>query len=127
MKKLIVLILVLALLIPSAVFAADGDSPFFGKWSGVEHHAITHFNNILHFMEITKYKTCEYFVFNLFSGGGMGQGKLDSTEIYSGKWEIVDDHLRIPTSAITFVEVFYDPETDTLYTDDPKVTYVRLP
>lgn len=126
MKKAFLLILVVSVLLTSGAFAADGNSPFYGRWAGSEIHSIMHYDAILHYMRITKYTTSEYFVFNLYEGGGFGQGKLDNMEVYSGKWEIVDDHIRVPTSAITYVDVYYDSETDTLYTKDPKVIYVRL-
>jgi len=128
MKKLITITLILALLLPTTVsFAADGDSPYFGKWAGIEHHSFSRYHTILHHIELSKYTTSEYFVFMLSEGGGFGQGSIQESEIYSDHWEIVEDHLRIPTSPITYVDVYYDAETDTLYTEDPKVTYVRLP
>lgn len=128
MKKLIIISLIFALILPAAAFAADGNSPFFGEWAGSEHHATMHYGSIIHYIEITKYTTSSYFVFNLHSGGGITRASIDeSSEAYASNWEIVDDHIRVNTSAITYVDLFYDAETDTLYTKDPKVTYVRLP
>ena len=120
MKRFVCLLLVFVLC-PLFAIAADGNSPFFGRWAGYEHHAIARYHTTLHHLEINKYGASYYFVFNLF------EDKLDSVENYDGSWEIVDTHLRIPTSPITFIEVFYDPDTDTLYCEDPKCTYVRLP
>jgi hypothetical protein len=39
----------------------------------------------------------------------------------------VDDHIRIPTSGISYIDLYYDKDTDTLYCKDPKVTFVRIP
>ena len=127
MKKLITIILALALIVPAISLAADGDSPFFGKWAGLEHHAIMHYGAILHYVEIDKNSPSEYFVFNLITGGGLGRAKIDSSEMYSSKWKVVDDHIRVKTSEITYVDFFYDEESDTIYTKNPKVTYMRLP
>lgn len=127
MKKLITVILILALILPAAALAADGDSPFFGKWVGEEHHAIKHYDTTLHYIWIHQNGPCSYIVFKFFHGGGMMSPKSEEPEMYAGSWKIVDDHLSIPTSPITFVEVYYDAETDTLRTEDPSVTYVRIP
>ena len=127
MKKLIIVLIAVVLLLPAAASALDGDSPYFGKWAGEEHHAIKHYSTILHYINITRYKTCEYFVFNIMErGGGFSSASAEYT-VYSDHWQIADDHLRIPTSAISYIDVYYDPETDTLSTKNPAVTYVRLP
>ena len=58
----------------------------------------------------------------------MSQGKISDSEIYSGHWEIIDDHLSIPTSGIESIEVFYDKKTDTLNMKEwPYLTFVRIP
>lgn len=128
MKKLITIILILALLLPAAAGAVTGDSPFFGKWIGQKHGSTANYSAILYYLAITRYTTCEYFTLYLQEGGGVTQGKIAKEETYSEHWEIVDDHLKIPTSAITYIEVYYDKDTDTLYTKEwPKVTFVRIP
>ena len=61
-------------------------------------------------------------------GGGFGQGKISDQEIFSDHWEIVDDHLRIPTSGISYIEVYYDKDEDVLFMKDwPNITFVRIP
>ena len=128
MKKLLALILIIALAVPAVAGAVPGDSPFFGKWIGQKHGSTANYSTILYYMEITKYTTSEYFVFYLHTGGGAGIGKISDQEIYSDHWEIIDDHINVPTSGITSIEVFYDKDTDTLYTKEwPKVTFVRIP
>jgi len=128
MKKLITLFLILALILPAAAGAVDGDSPYFGQWIGQKNGSTGKYSTILYYLELTKYKTSEYFVFYLHTGGGFGTGKISDQEIYSDHWEIADDHLRIPTSPISYIEVYYDKDTDTLYTTEwPKITFVRIP
>ena len=127
MRKLIACVLLLALLLPSAVFALDGNSPFFGNWVGEEHHKIKHYDIVLHYIWIHENTPCSYMVFQIFYGGMLSRPKLEDPEMYTGNWEIEDDHLRIPTSGISYIDVYYDKDTDTLYTEDPKVTYVRIP
>lgn len=128
MKKLLSLFLALAFLIPSAACAYTGDSPYFGKWIAQKHGSTANYSAILYYLTITQYKTTEYFELYLHHGGGAGHGKISNSYVYSGAWEIVDDHLRIPTSGIESIEVFYDAESDTLYTTSwPKLTFVRIP
>lgn len=53
---------------------------------------------------------------------------IEKQEMYDGHWEIVDDHLRIPTSEISYIDVYYDKESDTLYTTEwPVLTFVKIP
>ena len=128
MKKLLALILIVFLAVPAVAGAAAWNSPFYGKWIGQKHGSTANYSTILYYMEITKYTTSEYFVFYLHTGGGFGTGKISDQEIYSDHWEIVDDHISVPTSGISSIEVYYDKETDTLYTKEwPKVTFVRIP
>ena len=128
MKKLIIIAMILALLLPAAAGAVTGNSPYFGKWIAQKHGSTANYSSILYYLVITKYTTSEYFVFCLHEGGGFGQGSISDQEIYSGNWEIVDDHISIPTSPISCIEVYYDSETDTLYTKEwPKLTFVRIP
>ena len=127
MKKLILFALVVALLLPASALALDGNSPFFGKWTGEEHHAVKHYDTTLHFVNIHKNGPSVYMVFYLNHGGPITRPGMGDPEMYGGSWSVVDDHVRVPTSPITYVDFYYDPETDTLYTEDPKVTYVRLP
>ena len=129
MKKCLLLLLVLVLLIPSAASAFTGDSPFFGKWIAQKHGSTANYSAILYYLTITQYKTTDYFEFYLHHGGAaVGQGKISNSYVYSGAWEIVDDHLKIPTSGIEYIEVYYDAESDTLYTTSwPKLTFVRIP
>lgn len=37
MKKLITIILLLALIVPAAALAVTGDSPYFGRWIAQKH------------------------------------------------------------------------------------------
>ena len=128
MKRLLAVTLILALLLPVAAASAIGDSPYFGTWVAKKHGSTANFSEIIYYLEISEYTPSEFFVFYLHHGGGFGQGKISDQEIYSSHWEIVDDHLKIPTSGITSIEVYYDEETDTLYTKEyPKLTFARLP
>lgn len=128
MKKIITIILVLALILPAAAQAVVGDSPFFGKWIAQKHGSTANYSEILYYLNLTEYKTSEFFIFYLHEGGGWTQGKISDSDIYSDHWEIVDDHLSVPTSGITSIEVFYDADTDTLYTKEwPQLTFVRIP
>ena len=128
MKKLFSVVLILVLLIPSVSFAI-GDSPYFGKWIAQKHGSTANYSDILYYLELTQYKTSEYFQICLFTGGGFGTGKIsEDSKAYSDRWKIQDDHLRVPTSPIEYIEVFYNEETDTLYTTEwPKLTFVRIP
>lgn len=128
MKKLLPLFLALALLVPSAALAYTGDSPYFGEWAAQKHGSTANYSAMIYYLCITQYKTSHFFEFDLFHGGGLSRAKVGYSEAYAGSWEIVDDHLRIPTSAIEYIEVFYDEKTDTLYTKEwPQLTFVRLP
>ena len=128
MKKLLTVTLILALLLPAAACAVDGDSPYYGQWIGQKHGSTANYSTILYYLEITKYTTSEYFVFYLHTGGGGGTGKISDQDIYSDHWEIVDKHLKIPTSGISYIEVYYDEKNDTLYTKEwPQITFVRIP
>lgn len=126
MKKLIIIILILSVFIPVCAMAADGTSPFFDKWVGKEVHFTQREDTILHYVYIHKNGPCSYMVFHIWHGGVITSPDLEY-EMYSDSWEIVDNHVRVPTSPITYVDLFYDSKTDTLYSKDPKVTYVRLP
>jgi hypothetical protein len=128
MKKLITIILILAMLLPAAAGAVTGESPYYGHWIGRKHGSTANYDEILYYLEITKYTTSEYFVFYLHMGGGFGQGKISDQEIFSDHWEIVDDHLRIPTSGISYIEVYYDKDEDVLFMKDwPNITFIRIP
>jgi len=128
MKKLITIILILAMLLPAAAMAVTGDSPFFGRWIAQKHGSTGTCDAILYYLNITKYKESAYFEFWLKEGGSYSSPGIEKQEMYDGNWEIVDSHIQIPTSPITYIEVFYDKDTDTLYTDEwPKLTFVRIP
>ena len=128
MKKLLAVILILALLLPAAALAVDGSSPFYGKWIGQKHGSTANYSTILYYMELTRYTTSEYFVFCLHNGGPISKGSIGDHDIFSGNWEIENDHLRVPTSGISYIEVYYDKKTDTLYTKEwPEITFVRIP
>jgi len=127
-KKLITVILILSLLLPAAALAVDGNSPFYGKWIGQKHGSTSNYSTILYYMELTKYTTSQYFVFYLHNGGPITSGSIGDQDIFSGNWEIINDHLSVPTSGISSIEVFYDKKTDTLYTKEwPVITFVRIP
>ena len=128
MKKLIAIILILALIIPSVSVAVTGDSPYFGKWIAQKHGSTGTCDAILYYLDITKYTTTAYLEQWIHEGGDLVRPSIGKQEMYAGHWEIVDDHLQIPTTAISYIEVYYDKETDTLYTDEwPKLTFVRIP
>ena len=128
MKKLLAIILIVALLLPVAALAVTGDSPYFGRWIAQKHGSTANYSAILYYLNITRYTTSEYFCLSIHEGGGWGQGKISDQEIYSGHWEIVDDHVSVPTTAISSIEVYYDKETDTLSTKEwPVLTFVRIP
>ena len=128
MKKLIIVILILAMLLPAAALALTGDSPYYGSWIARKHGSTANYSAILYYVVITQYTTSEYFELCIHHGGGLSNGKISDQQIYSDHWEIVDDHIRIPTSAITYIDVYYDKDTDTLYTKEwPKMTFTRIP
>lgn len=128
MKKLITIILILALAMPAAALAGTGDSPFFGRWIGQKHGSTANYSAILYYLDITQFTTSEYFELSIHEGGGWSQGKISDQNIYSGHWEIIDDHIAIPTSGITSIELFYDKESDTLYMKEwPNITFARIP
>lgn len=128
MKKLVAIILLLALIVPASALAVTGDSPYFGRWIAQKHGSTANYSAILYYMNLTKYTTSEYFELCLNEGGGWTQGEIADQDIYSGHWEIVDDHLKVPTTGISYIEVYYDKDTDTLYTKEwPKLTFVKIP
>ena len=128
MKKLITVILLLALIVPAAALAVTGDSPYFGRWIAQKHGSTANYSAILYYLNITKYTTSEYFELSIKEGGGWTQGEVGDQDIYSGHWEIINDHIKIPTTGISYIEVHYDEESDTLYTTEwPKLTFVRIP
>ena len=128
MKKLVAIILLLALIVPASALAVTGDSPYFGRWIAQKHGSTANYSAILYYMNLTKYTTSEYFELCLNEGGGWTQGDIADQDIYSGHWEIVDDHLKVPTTGISYIEVYYDKDTDTLYTKEwPKLTFVKIP
>jgi hypothetical protein len=128
MKKLVAIILLLALIAPASALAVTGDSPYFGRWIAQKHGSTANYSAILYYMNLTKYTTSEYFELCLNEGGGWTQGEIADQDIYSGHWEIVDDHLKVPTTGISYIEVYYDKDTDTLYTKEwPKLTFVKIP
>ena len=128
MKKLITIILILALLLPAAALAVTGDSPYFGQWVAQKHGSTANYSAIIYYLYIHKNSPCAYFKLCLHHGGVLSQGSVSDTEVYSSNWEIVDDHLRIPTSPISYIDVYYDKTDDTLYTDEwPVLKFVRIP
>ena len=128
MKKLITIILILALAVPAAAIAITGQSPYFGEWIAKKHGSTANYSEILYYLELHENTPSEYFELCLHYGGGFGQAKISDQDIYSDHWEIVDDHLRVPTSPISYIDVYYDKDTDTLYTKEwPKLTFVRIP
>lgn len=127
MKKAIILILVFALVVPVSSFAI-GDSPFFGKWIAQKHGSTANYDAILYYLYIHQNTPCAYYQICLYHGGPLTQAQISDSEAYDDNWEIVDDHLRIPTSPITYIDVYYDKTTDTLYTKEwPELTFVRIP
>ena len=128
MKKLLAMLLILALLLPVTARALTGDSPFFGKWVGQKHGSTANYSAILYYLDITRYTTSNYFEIDIHHGGLMTSGKISDFKAYDGNYEIVDDHIKIPTSGISYIEVFYDKDTDTLYMNEwPNITFVRIP
>lgn len=126
MKKLFAFILIMCVLFPFSALS-EGDSPFFGKWVGQEHHTFMKHDTILHFVEIHENSPSVYMVFNLDHGGVMSSPGAEPVVMYDSNWEIVDKHIRVPTSAVTYVDFYYNKEDGTLFTLKPKVTYVKLP
>lgn len=126
MKKILVLILILFLVLPSAALSVTGQSPFFGEWAGEEHHATQRYDTILHYVYIHENLPCCYFMINMRFGGILSSPSLDAETMYDSNWEIVDDHIRVPTSGISYIDLYYDSKTDTLYSKEPKVTFVRI-
>ncbi len=127
MKKLITVILTLATLMISAASFAE-DSPFFGNWIARKHGSTGTCDEILYYLHITKYTTSAYFEFWIREGGLFSDPSIEKQEMYDGNWEIVKDHLKIPVSGISYIEVYYKEDTDTLYTLDwPSLTFARIP
>ena len=128
MKKLLTIILILALILPAAASAVTGDSPYFGRWIAQKHGSTANCSAVLYYLNITKYTTCAYFELWIQEGGDFMSPGIEKQEMYDGHWEIVDDHIRIPTTAISYIEVYYDKDTDTLYTTEwPQLTFVKIP
>lgn len=128
MKKLITVILILALIMPAVAGAVTGDSPYFGRWIAQKHGSTANCSAILYYLNITKYTTSAYFELWIHEGGDFSSPGIEKQEMYDGHWEIVDNHVKIPTSGISYIEVYYDEDTDTLYTTEwPKLTFVRIP
>lgn len=125
MKKLFCLLIVLLLVVPSVSFSVVGDSPYYGRWAGVEHHAVSRFSTVLHFVQITEYTTTQYCVFSVVNGGPITSGSVD-TEMYSDHWEALEDgKLRVPTSPISYIDLYFDKDGN-LVCDNPKITFTRL-
>ena len=128
MKKLLAVFLILGLLLPVSALAVTGDSPYFGRWIAQKHGSTSNCSAILYYLNITKYTTSAYFEMWIQEGGEFSDPNIEKLEMHDGHWEIVDDHVSVPTTAISSIEVFYDKETDTLYTKGwPKLTFVRIP
>lgn len=127
MKRLLTFILILSLLLPAAALAI-GDSPYFGQWVAKKHGSTANFSAILYYLFIHENSPCAFFEFDLHHGGVITSANVSDTTAYASQWELVDDHLRIPTSPIAYIDVYYDKDTDTLYTTEwPKLTFVRIP
>ena len=126
MKKLITVVLILALLLPAAACAVQGDSPYFGKWVGMEHHAIVHYSTQMHYLYLDGTSRTSFYLLLEFNHDDYSIEHMEP-EKYKSHWEVVDDHLRVPASGISYIDLYYDAETDTLHSDNPKVTFVRLP
>ena len=127
MKKLITAIMILSLLLPAAALAI-GDSPYFGQWVARKHGSTANYSAILYYLLIHENTPCAFFEFDLQHGGGISRAQLSDSQAYASNWEIVDDHLRIPTSPIEYIDVYYNKDNDTLYTTEwPELTFVRIP
>ena len=128
MRKLFVCVILFVVLIPAFSFAVTGNSPFWGEWIGEEHHTMQKYDSELHYLFIHENSPCTYYKMNMRHGGILATPSVEIETMYDSNWEIVDDHLRIPTSPIEYIEVFYDKDNDTLYTTEwPKLTFVRIP
>ena len=127
MKKLIAVIMILVMLLPAAALAT-GDSPYFGRWVSQKHGSTGNCSTIIYYLRITEFTTCSYFELWIQDGGDFTSPGIEKQEMYAGHWEIVDNHLSIPTSGITSIEVYYDKETDTLLMDGwPNLMFIRIP
>ena len=128
MKKLIAVFLIVLLLVPAVSTAVTGDSPYFGRWIAQKHGSTANCSAILYYLNITRYITSAYFELWIQEGGDFSSPNIEKQEMYDGHWEIVDDHIRIPTSGISYLEVYYDEKTDTLDTTEwPVLTFVKIP
>ena len=128
MKKLITAILILAVLVPAVALAITGDSPYFGRWIAQKHGSTANCSAILYYLSITKYGTSAYFKLWIQEGGSFRDPCIEKQDLYDGTYEIVDNPIKVPTTGISYIEVYYDEDTDTLYTDEwPRLTFVRIP
>lgn len=128
MKKMLAVVLILALLLPVSALAITGDSPYFGRWIAQKHGSTGTCSAILYYINISKYTTSAYFEMWIQEGGDFSSPKIEKLEMHDGNWQIVDDHVSIPTTSISSIEVYYDKETDTLYMKEwPNLTFVRIP
>jgi hypothetical protein len=128
MKKLITIILILSLILPASALAVTGDSPYFGRWIAQKHGSTANCSAILYYLYISKYTPSAYFELWIQEGGDFTKPNIEKQELYDSHWEIVDNHIQIPTSPISYIEVYYDKDTDTLYTTEwPNLTFVRIP
>ena len=112
MKKLIAVFLIVLLLVPAVSTAVTGDSPYFGRWIAQKHGSTANCSAILYYLNITRYTTSAYFELWIQEGGDFTSPNIEKQELYDGHLEIVDDHIRIPTSGISYLEVYYDEKTD---------------
>ena len=128
MKKILALLLIFALLLPVSSLAVTGDSPYFGRWIAQKHGSTANCSAILYYLFIHKNTPCSYFEMWIQEGGDFTSPDIEKLEMHDDHWEIVDDHISIPTTPISSIEVYYDKETDTLYTKEwPALTFVRIP
>jgi hypothetical protein len=128
MKKLITLLLILSLALPAGALAITGDSPYFGRWIAQKHGSTGNCSAILYYLNISQSTASAYFELWIQEGGAFMSPSIEKQEMYDGQWEIADDHIKVPTSGISCIEVYYDKETDTLYTKDwPELTFVKIP
>lgn len=128
MKKLLTVILILSILLSAAALAVTGDSTYFGKWIAQKHGSTGTCDAILYYLDIKKPSVSAYFEFWLHEGGAFSSPDIEKQEMYDGEWEIVDSHIKVPTTGISYIEVYYDKDTDTLYTTEwPELTFVRIP
>lgn len=124
MKKLITIILVLALIIPAAAMSDFDKAPYLGNWAGIQHFNLSGYDTILHYLFITDSGISIYTVTGMVRNAGITPAAAE-TYIYRSKWEALDAGMRIYTSETTYFDIYFD-QSGNLLSDSPMIMFAKL-